>query len=320
VGTLSFRSILITGAPEIVGDAVRRKELEGAVKEALGSAPGNGQHTQVVPAACPKQPCRDATACSAHGGEGAAGEVMSLFLGELPHDTCRERFTYNVTRLRSPREFGALVEALWSGAHRGGVLSKRLITLFLHHGLLLEGADPGRTQGASYDLRLGDEHFTGGRRKHLSQGARDLRIEPYDYAVVSAKETSILPNDICARFALRSDIFRRGLLISNGPQVDPGYRGPIVCYLLNVTDRPVRLTLDKPFATLEFCRLVEPTEPYAGRRTFEDFLPESPSHGGIRALQRELAALRLRHDSLIIAATFAIVAALAMVTIVLTPG
>ncbi|MCX5770306.1 MAG: hypothetical protein NTZ09_08555 [Candidatus Hydrogenedentes bacterium] len=194
-----------------------------------------------------------------------------------------------------------LILALWDLSSRGGVLSGRLIRLMLKCGMLLDGADLEQVSGASYDLCLGDEYFKGGRLCSLAENNPILQVAPYDYAIVTSREGSVFPRDICARFDLSNSLFCQGLILSNGPQVDPGFRGPLFCLLFNTSSSPVMLKRGQHYATLEFHRLIEPTALYAGKyrgKRLIDYLPANASRGAINELKKELEQVRKEATSL----------------------
>jgi guanylate kinase/deoxycytidine triphosphate deaminase len=187
-----------------------------------------------------------------------------------------------------------LIKALWDAADVGGVVPDRIMRLMLECGMLLEDANLERVSGASYDLSLGDEYFYGIIRQ-LSDKEPILLIEPYDYAIVTSHESSNLPRDICARFDLSVGLFCQGIILSNGPQIDPGFRGPLFCLLFNTSSSPVLLKRRHHYATLEFHKLIEPTYSYSGQyqaKSLLEYLPSNAARGAINELKKELEEVR----------------------------
>jgi deoxycytidine triphosphate deaminase len=206
----------------------------------------------------------------------------------------KDRFLYSLENLRLDSSVDLLV-SLWDHSSSGGVLSDRLIRLMLDCGMLLERASAENISGASYDLSLGDEFFYGGRIHSLGDSEPILLIEPYDYAIVTTHERSNLPRDICARFDLSVSLFAQGIILSNGPQVDPGFRGPLFCLLFNTSSSPVLLKRRQHYATLEFHKLVEPTYLYQGpyqAKSLLSYLPGNAARGAINELKKELEQVR----------------------------
>ena len=159
----------------------------------------------------------------------------------------------------------SLISLLWEHQHQGGALSKKIIASMIDCGVLLRDADPEMINGASYDLRLGDEYYYDGKIQKLSDNKPFLTIEPYDYAIVSCKETAWIPRDVIAKFGLTVGLFCQGVLLSNGPQIDPGFRGTLFCLLFNTSNRAVHLKRGKHYATIEFNKLIGYSEPYEGK-------------------------------------------------------
>jgi len=189
-----------------------------------------------------------------------------------------------------------LVSSLWEALGTGGVLPGPLIGLMLKCGMLLERANADQVSGASYDLSLGDEFFYGGRIRRLSKSDPILFIEPYDYAIVTSNERASFPVDVCGRFDLAVNLFCQGIILSNGPQVDPGFHGPLFCLLFNTSSSPVLLKRRQHYATLEFHRLTQPTFRYRGEyegKELLDYLPPNAARGAINELKKELECLRV---------------------------
>ena len=188
-----------------------------------------------------------------------------------------------------------LILALWQYAPSGGVLPDRLIRLALKCGMLLREANLDNISGASYDLSLGDNYFYGGEIRVLDDRHPFLLIQPYDYAIVTSNEVACMPKDICGRFDLSVSLFCQGVILSNGPQVDPGFIGSLFCLLFNTSSSPVLLKRRQHYATLEFHKLIEPTYSYSGRyqaKTLLDYLPSNAARGAINELKKELDEVR----------------------------
>jgi deoxycytidine triphosphate deaminase len=188
-----------------------------------------------------------------------------------------------------------LLIALWMNGDVGGVISARLLRLMLGCGALLSDAKPENIAGASYDLSLGDEYFYGGLIHYLSDKEPFLQIEPYDYAIVTSREMANLPSDVVGRFDLSVSLFCQGVILSCGPQVDPGFRGKLFCLLFNTSSSPVLLKRGQHYTTIEFNKLLEPTLPYKGRyqnKILIDYLPTNATRGAINELKKELEEVR----------------------------
>jgi len=190
----------------------------------------------------------------------------------------------------------SLISLLWEYQSQSGPLSQKLIKSMIDCGILLRDTDPKMIKGASYDLRLGDEYYYSGEIRRLSDENPFLTIEPYDYAIVSCKETAWIPRDIIAKFGLTVGLFCQGVILSNGPQIDPGFRGTLFCLLFNTSNRAVHLKRGKHHATIEFNKLIGYAEPYEGqyqgKKSIIDYIPENALQGAINELKKEVEGLK----------------------------
>jgi deoxycytidine triphosphate deaminase/guanylate kinase len=208
----------------------------------------------------------------------------------------QDQMLYGVRNDARIRDGVELIYTLWRYGHSGGVIPGRIITLMLKCGMLLEEANLQAVEGSSYDLALGDEYFYGGRIERLTRQRPILLIEPYDYAIVTSREVTLLPRNVCGRFDLAVGLFSAGVILSNGPQVDPGFRGRLFCLLFNTSSSPVLLKRGQHYATIEFHQLLEPTYSYSGSRQSKlsviDYLPANATTGAINELKKDLEQVR----------------------------
>jgi deoxycytidine triphosphate deaminase len=208
---------------------------------------------------------------------------------------CHEICLYTITNIDTHKTV-ELLRSMWEYRKTGGVLPKRLIQLMIESGVLLENADVQNITGAAYDLSLGDEYYYGGKIKTLTDKEPFILIEPYDYAIVTSKEIAYFPKDIIGRFGLSVSLFCQGIILSNGPQVDPGFRGRLFCLLFNTSNASVFLKRGQHYATFEFHKLIEPTTPYLGKYQGKEkivyYLPSNTMRGAINELKKELETFR----------------------------
>lgn len=190
----------------------------------------------------------------------------------------------------------SLIIWLWEHQNQGGALSQKVIKNMIDCGVLLRDADPKMIKGASYDLRLGDEYYYDGEIRKLSAKKPFLTIEPYDYAIVSCRETACIPRDIIGKFGLTVGLFCQGIILSNGPQIDPGFRGTLFCLLFNTSNRAVHLKQGKHYATIEFNKLLGYADPYEGKYqgkgSIIDYIPANALNGAINELKKEVEHLK----------------------------
>lgn len=189
-----------------------------------------------------------------------------------------------------------LIDALVDSFRIGGGLSHNIISLMIDCGMLLDNADAKGIQGASYDLLLGDEYYYDGKIKRLTDTSSFLTIEPYDYAIVSCKERARIPRDVIGKFGLTVGLFCQGIILSNGPQIDPGFNGTLFCLLFNTSNQAVHLKRGMHYATIEFNKLIEPAPPYKGnyqdKTKIIDYIPANALHGAINELKKEIEQLK----------------------------
>lgn len=204
-------------------------------------------------------------------------------------------FNYTIDNINSSLS-ASLISFLWSNQQNGGGLPHDIIEKMIKCGMLLKDSDPSMVKGASYDLRLGDEYYYGGKIRYLSPKDPILTIEPYDYAIVSCVEKACIPRDIIAKFGLSVSLFCQGIILSNGPQVDPGFHGTLFCLLFNTSNKTVYLKRGQHYATIEFNKLIGFADPYSGKyqkkESIIDYIPSNSLHGAINELKKEVEELK----------------------------
>lgn len=281
----------------------------------------------------------------------AKGKYMCIFL-DAPNEALLERWTNRLghePNKKEKREFAkqhetdrvyqdkahyilnntntsasvSLILLLWENQNRSGSLAQDLIKSMTDCGVLLRDTDPKMIKGASYDLRLGDEYYYSGEIRRLSEEKPFLTIEPYDYAIVSCKETACIPRDVIAKFGLTVGLFCQGVILSNGPQIDPGFRGTLFCLLFNTSNRAVHLKRGQHHATIEFRKLIGYAAPYEGqyqgKKSIIDYIPGNALQGAINELKKEVEQLKSENRIMqniylgVVALMFAIISILLVV-------
>lgn len=213
-------------------------------------------------------------------------------------------YTY-IIKGRTAKETTALIADFWAFRATGGMLSKRLISSYIGHKLLIwpdYSEYNGKISPSSYDLSLGDDYYYGGKIYTLCEKQPFLKIDPYDYAIVSSAETVNMPKDISGRFDVSVSLFCQGVILSNGTQIDPGFCGKLFCLLFNTSNKPIYLKRGDHFVTLEFCKLLEVTEPYQGKYNYKTsivpYIPANALHGAINELKQDLDAIKKENSML----------------------
>lgn len=166
------------------------------------------------------------------------------------------------------------------------LLDKKSIEKLVLSKTLLLSASIENIKPASYDLRLADSAWCQGKYITLDEKNPTLTIPKYSYVIVQAIEKADFPRFIAGRFDLKVSLFFKGIILSNAPQVDPGYKGGLFCLLFNTTDIDQGLTRGQHFASIEFHTTTRVTEgykqQYQGKEKISDFIPENTaiSKGG----------------------------------------
>lgn len=145
---------------------------------------------------------------------------------------------------------------------RGGVVTIDALKPLIRASAFIADGDEANIRPASYDLRVGREILCQGRVTELSDANPRFEIPPYSYAIVSALEHANLPPFVIGRFDLKVSFFFEGVILSNGPQIDPGYKGALFCMLYNGSGKPKLLTFGKQFATIDFTTTTTLTQGY----------------------------------------------------------
>src|SRR5665213_3291700 len=150
--------------------------------------------------------------------------------------------------------------------------------------------DESQIQGASYDLRVGDQGgTTSGKKLVRINETGFLTIKPGDFAIIITLEQINLGAQYVGRFGLRSKFARKGLIATTGPQIDPCFHGRLIVGLTNLSPKPISISHKDDFLSVEIHRLEHPTEkPYDG--PYQDKLELGPEE--IEAItEREGVAL-----------------------------
>lgn len=222
------------------------------------------------------------------------GESFSL--EQLKKDReFKDNTIYSINNINVEKVVDLIVK-LWEFRDVSGLLHKDLIMNGLECGIFLDNANISYLRGASYDLHLGEEFYYGGRINKISDEEPFFRIEPYDYAIVTSSESANLPKNVAAKFDLTVSLFCQGIILSNGPQIDPGFRGKLFCLLFNTSNKPVVLKKQQKYATIEFNKLIFHTDKYSGKYQDEhkiiNYLPSNVMQGAVSELKKELDELK----------------------------
>lgn len=204
---------------------------------------------------------------------------------------------------KNSHELSSLVELiiwLWESRNNGGILPYQIIKSLIEYAFLVETDSvkyDENISAASYDLTLGNRYFQNGRIKSLSNNSPTIIIKPGDFIIAESKEKINMPSSVAGRFDLTVSMFCNGLILSNGPQVDPGFRGKLFCLLFNTSNKDVELWKGQHYATIEFIKLIEASKkPYNGsyqqKEDIIEYLRITTSHSVIHQLKDDVNTLK----------------------------
>lgn len=151
-----------------------------------------------------------------------------------------------------------------------GVLLSDEIQHYVDSLKLIDPFELKNLKPAGYELTVGDEYFIGGEKKELTASG-EIRIPPFNVAVIRTKETINLPRFLIARWNIRVKWAYHGLLWVGGPQVDPGWVGNLCCPIYNLSDKEVVLRSTDTIALMDF---VTTTPFHAGKSIAYDRPPK----------------------------------------------
>ncbi len=132
--------------------------------------------------------------------------------------------------------------------------------------LKIDPFDDSCLEPATYDLRIGRKSIvTTASRVVDIPPTEPILLEPGAMAILETLEILHLPNRIVGRIGPKSSLQRRGIYLSAGPQIDPGFRGRLFVNLINLSPRPYPLRSEQRFLTIEFQYLhANPSRGYEG--------------------------------------------------------
>lgn len=164
-------------------------------------------------------------------------------------------------------------------------------------------------EGLKYDFRFSGTFLKAKLGKAVSvddcKDPADTRVEPGETVFLLTEEVLKLPKDIKAELSSKRKLAHEGLLVLGGFCVDPGYEGPLVFGLHNLSSRSFPLDKGKKLIAAQFYQLSGSESqdlPTPTRLTgFPDELRHIISHldaSSNMALQKQLDELQLRYKTL----------------------
>ena len=135
-----------------------------------------------------------------------------------PATTRRQRELDFLERLRRPTYY----------LYRpNGVLLSDWIRYYVDNYDLITPFEEKQLKRAGYELSVGSVFSVAGRTHEIKDnpGENELRIEPFEVAIIQTRERINMPDFLIGRWNIRVRLAYEGLLWVGGPQVDPGYQG-----------------------------------------------------------------------------------------------
>ncbi len=140
----------------------------------------------------------------------------------------------------------------------------------------IEPFDPENVQPASVDLTLGEEVFVPEeeRKETLSEGSL-LSLPAGGTALILTRERLTLDDDVAGHLGLRSHYTRKGIDILEGPQIDPGFEGPLHVVLINLSPSKQLIPFGERIVSVEFVELSESVKDgYGGEYQQQDTITQ----------------------------------------------
>ncbi len=116
---------------------------------------------------------------------------------------------------------------------------------------MIDPFNPRNLKPAGYELTVGDQYSVGGEVLPLAEGGK-ITIPPFQVVIIKIAETLNLPRFLIARWNIRVKWAYEGLLWVGGPQVDPGWVGPLCCPIYNLSNKEVKIPRGEPIAVIDF--------------------------------------------------------------------
>lgn len=162
-----------------------------------------------------------------------------------------------------------------------GVLQRDQISKLMKFHMLIYGASEKGVKPAKFELTLSSESHSpavGG----LSSS--EICIQPLSYVLVMAQERCNFPKNVCGIFDLKVNLFCRGIILSNGVQVDPGYRGVLLSLLFNAGATDQTLMPGEVFSAIMFFVMSKTAERgydggYMDSKSIGQYLQSAPQGG-----------------------------------------
>jgi deoxycytidine triphosphate deaminase len=185
-----------------------------------------------------------------------------------------------------------------------GVLLSDEIEFYCKNYKLVDPYKHENIMAASYELRVGLKYSVGGHIHNVKLGDKVV-IPRFEVAVIEILETINMPDFLIGRWNIRTRWAYEGLVWVGGPQVNPGYRGLLMCPLWNLSNKDFQIDSGEAIAVMDF-QVTTPVTATSNRQpiwnkrsryVFEDYKPEQLQSGLIEESGKRINTLESRIDS-----------------------
>lgn len=118
----------------------------------------------------------------------------------------------------------------------------------------IDGFDQSMVSKTSYDMTAGSfaTKRNASGKWELVEATSKIRIPPKTNIIVGVRQFVTFPSWLEAEFSPASNIVMKPLHVSNGPVIDPGWKGLLKVPVYNPVDDDVFIELNEAFLTLRF--------------------------------------------------------------------
>ena len=108
--------------------------------------------------------------------------------------------------------------------------------------------------GAVFEPHSGTKFATPGKRKPpiWNGEVKHWILGPGECIVIQTLELLKVPNDICAYYHPLNRLAQKGVMLINASVIEPGYEGPLSCFLVNFSSQDVDLAPAQAIAKITF--------------------------------------------------------------------
>lgn len=141
------------------------------------------------------------------------------------------------------------------------MLSDRNIDALIKNSNLITNHNPANLHNSGYSLRVGSvfQPDTGVEEIKPNSGGWGTRdfwiIGPTECLIIKTAEKLNIPDGYSAYYAPLNRLAQKGIMLLNASVVEPGYSGPLSCFLVNFSSQDVEIIKDEDIAKITFHKL-----------------------------------------------------------------